>query len=639
MSSPRARLPFVIVAAVLALSLNPMTVLAQQSDETDLARLNRLEKENQQMLETLAQLQAQREKEGRKGEGETSIPTGLKDPPAAAPWGGGVTGTLTSAPAPAAQPQDIKAIVNRLIDERNADKEQEDRVDGFKPGGKMPLSAFWQDGLVFSNPCKDYVIHIGGYFQLDDVSFTESGRLGKLTPDTSSVASGGYGPLQDGIFWRRVRPQVTGTIWDFYEFDFTFHLERLQFGQVGLGEFWVGVKELPIIGTVRFGHIKTVNGLEASMTASAATMTFLERSSFAQGIWQNQDYATGLWIGNHLFNDRMTWATSIYRQDITQSTSSSGDGIALSSGQSGDNFNDGTYGVGGRLTLLPIDSEDGRELLHFGISGNFREAPHTISPNSSGSLASGQPIGPRGLSISSTPEIRDSNADNDNTDSNTSAQLGGSTGAFVSTGNIFCQSSDAFGLEALAVYGPLSFQAEYGWSILNDVTGINGAIVTKATPGHPIGSTTFSKSADSYMFNGGYVQASYFLTGENRSYDRRLGRLDSVYLGKNGPNNPFYIGRNKDNNWAFGRGAWELAVRYSYLDLNDGAGLTRVNGGVEGGFSAGINWYLTNNLAYQFQYQWNDRYQTSPGGAGTPGNTLALPGIVEGFGVRMNWMF
>ena len=271
-------------------------------------------------------------------------------------------------------------------------------------------------------------------------------------------------------------------------------------------------------------------------------------------------------------------------------------------------------------------------------------SPTAASSTAAGSIAGGQPIGPRGLNIASTPELRDSNAANDGNDGNTSAQLGGATGAFVSTGNIFCESSTALGLEALVVYGPLSFQAEYGWLILNDVTGINGTITpVLPEPRAPLSSppallpSRSTNPPSSYMFNGGYIQASYFLTGESRSYDHRFGKLDSVTLGKNGPGSAFYLGNDPERNW--GLGAWELAVRYSYLDLNDGAGATRVNGGVEGGFSAGINWYLTNNLKYQFQYQWNDRYQTIRSHSESGRKCGRSPGIVEGFGIRMQWMF
>ena len=38
-----------------------------------------------------------------------------------------------------------------------------------------------------------------------------------------------------------------------------------------------------------------------------------------------------------------------------------------------------------------------------------------------------------------------------------------------------------------------------------------------------------------YMFNGGYVQVAYTLTGENRAYDKRIGTLAREYFGKQRP--------------------------------------------------------------------------------------------------------
>ena len=37
------------------------------------------------------------------------------------------------------------------------------------------------------------------------------------------------------------------------------------------------------------------------------------------------------------------------------------------------------------------------------------------------------------------------------------------------------------------------------------------------------------------MFNGGYVQLAYTLTGENRAYDKRGGTLARYYFGNQGP--------------------------------------------------------------------------------------------------------
>ena len=56
-------------------------------------------------------------------------------------------------------------------------------------------------------------------------------------------------------------------------------------------------------------------------------------------------------------------------------------------------------------------------------------------------------------------------------------------------------------------------------------------------------------------FNGGYVQASYALTGESRRYSESNGAFGGI-----NPRKPFLMGT---GNW----GAWELAARYSYANL------------------------------------------------------------------------
>ena len=60
-------------------------------------------------------------------------------------------------------------------------------------------------------------------------------------------------------------------------------------------------------------------------------------------------------------------------------------------------------------------------------------------------------------------------------------------------------------------------------------------------------------------------------------------------------------------------GAWELAGRYSNVDLDDHSGafgLATPFGGVRGGqqkiWTAGINWYPNSVLRFALDYQWID---------------------------------
>jgi phosphate-selective porin OprO/OprP len=108
------------------------------------------------------------------------------------------------------------------------------------------------------------------------------------------------------------------------------------------------------------------------------------------------------------------------------------------------------------------------------------------------------------------------------------------------------------------------------------------------------------------FLGGAYAQLGYFLTGEHRPYDRALGQIDRVK-----PFTNFFRVRS-DHGVASGWGAWELATRLSYIDLND----KDVHGGELVDVTAGINWYwnpytkVVFNYIHAFNnnptYGWND---------------------------------
>ena len=79
---------------------------------------------------------------------------------------------------------------------------------------------------------------------------------------------------------------------------------------------------------------------------------------------------------------------------------------------------------------------------------------------------------------------------------------------------------------------------------------------------------------------------SSFLTGEHRPYDRQYGVFDRVRPKKDFA--PF------KGHW----GAWEMAARYSVLDLSDRG----IQGGEGRDFTAGLNWYLYPTMRVMFNY-------------------------------------
>jgi len=123
------------------------------------------------------------------------------------------------------------------------------------------------------------------------------------------------------------------------------------------------------------------------------------------------------------------------------------------------------------------------------------------------------------------------------------------------------ENSQTLNPEFAAVYGPFSVQAEYFAQTYTRAAGNSNPV-----------------------FNGGYIFASYFLTGECRAYNRREGRFERVKPFEN-----FFRVRGEDQNVYTGKGAWELAYRYSWIDLNQGG----ILGGIACDHTFGVTWYLT----------------------------------------------
>jgi len=115
------------------------------------------------------------------------------------------------------------------------------------------------------------------------------------------------------------------------------------------------------------------------------------------------------------------------------------------------------------------------------------------------------------------------------------------------------------------------------------VTGVLGSFHAQAE--YTGARVTRRRGMSNLYFGGFYVQAGYFLTGEERRYDARFGKYRRI-----NPNNNFELGK--------GWGAWELAARFSQLDLQD----RDVPGGREYDITAALNWYLNPSIMIRLNY-------------------------------------
>lgn len=215
-----------------------------------------------------------------------------------------------------------------------------------------------------------------------------------------------------------------------------------------LTDAYLGLRELPWIGTLRFGHQKNPFSLENAM--SRKYMVFMERSLIEFLAPSLRD--VGLLAFDTALEERLRWSLAGFR-------STAPNGRAWEEPDS--------YLLTGRLTGLPWWRDEGRSLLHVGLSYSHEFSPDTtrvIQPPESFLAA-----------------------------------------ALVDTGTITSVDGvDRIGGELAWVRGPFSIQAE---SI--------GALVHR-----DVGSTLH--------FWGAYVMVSWFVTGEHRDYDRSGAVFDVV---------------------------------------------------------------------------------------------------------------
>ncbi len=125
---------------------------------------------------------------------------------------------------------------------------------------------------------------------------------------------------------------------------------------------------------------------------------------------------------------------------------------------------------------------------------------------------------------------------------------------FVDTGDFPVDGVDLVGLELAGKRGPLSFQSEF--------------VGTRSR---------LAGGGSAATFSGAYMQVSYFLTGEQRPYLRSKAAFGRVRLQTR------FSWRHRT--W----GAWEVAARFSSLDLDDG----NIQGGNLNDVTLGLNWYVS----------------------------------------------
>ena len=379
----------------------------------------------------------------------------------------------------------IRSVVESVLAEQKAGEE----ADGVEVGKDASMSASWKNGVEITTKDKAFRLHVGGRYQFDGSAYS-------VDPAIQTVETPGVGlpfnhintPYTDGVDFRRARFRMDGTMYeniDFaIEFDFInsnnyftsltpsapgiFPQNPLPTAVTAPTDLWWTFTKLPVVGNIRVGNQKEAIGFEHLV--SSRYLPFMERSfnqdTFYGGSFNG--FTPGISMFNTMWEERGSWNIGVYKPAINVF--------------SYNNISD-DYAVTGRVTALPCYEDEGRALTHIGFSASVRSGYNDVYRyRTRDAIRSG---------ISSTWPVP------------------------ADTGNMLLSKQTWLNGELAAVRGPWTLQSEYLVDFSDDVRTVSGTGVAGPNLGTAV-------------YHGGYVQLLYFLTGENDRYSFERATFDRV---------------------------------------------------------------------------------------------------------------
>ena len=225
-------------------------------------------------------------------------------------------------------------------------------------------------------------------------------------------------------------------------------------------------------------------------------------------------------------------------------------------------------GMVGRLAGRPYYDEDWN--FHIDVSGENVFHPNINSGGTPG-------VSRETLSFGDRPEDRAADQNK-----------------LINTGSLSSSSASVIGGEVAGNWRNLLLQG--GYYQIHDIQS--------KLPGVP---------APGLSFNGGYVEAGWNITGEPFRYN-----VGSAAFARPKVDDPFII---NENGFSPGLGAWQLAARWSVMNLNSNVtpGVSQSKtGGIFGGyqqiFGAALSWYPNDWIRFELQFQYSQVNKLDPTG-------------------------
>ncbi len=477
-------------------------------------------------------------------------------------WAIALTGIITSLNIHAQAVDDSHVAT---VDQTLADQEQRIRV----LERKLELS----NETATANAASNAIVKVGpsGFF-LQSADGKNVIRLrGILNVDGRYFVDGITPTTADTFVLRKVRPYVEGTLNGIYDF-------RLQpefgGGKAIILDAYVAARFKPWF-IVTAGKFKNPVGLERLQTE--AYNKFVELG-FPSSLVPNRDI--GVQFSGSVWNGTVNYALA-YTNGVI-------DGNGAENNPTADTDMDGKHETSARVFVLPFVNSSNFYLRGFGIG----------MAGSSGSNAGSATLMTVGTVNAATTAVVIANTNSWLPSYRTSAQQ-----SFFNyrgdTANTTAVNEATF---ADGIHTRLSPQAYYYYGpfgLLGEYVSSKQAVTRHLT-------ATVNNSA-TLKNTAWQVAASLFLTGEEAQYNNVT------------PLSHFSIGKP-------GSGAWEIAVRYQQLNVDDAAFADGTNSFADPtkspsaakGYSAALNWYLNQNVRWTLEYD-----QTKfTGGAGILTNVI-----------------
>lgn len=475
----------------------------------------------------------------------------------------------TRTPAPDAVPAaplsqaDVQKIVTDYLtakDEQAKTAAQENpQPSQFVVGKQLGMTTYWNHGLWTETADKAFKIHVGGRTQVDYVAYGGANDV--------QFGKGGVGSIQDGVNFRRARLEVDGTLWEvidfFAEYEFlgnTFNVDPTLPANAKNIVNTPGPTDLWATLT----HLPIIGNVRVGNHKPPISLEHLTSSRWLDFL--ERSYAFDTYIGGT--NNGFLPGISVFNwtedERITWHV-----GIWKNNQTVlGWNVGGGEWDVTGRVTWLPYYEANGRRLVHLGLGMSNRGLDDNVARLRARTLLRNGPF-------TLQTRLADITVSGDN--------------------------QTLVVPEFAAIAGPFMIQAEYFGAWIQNTT-------VPALVGKNFG-TTYTQSA--------YVQASYFLTGEHRPWNMKGG--SGAAPGRVIPHRNFFMVPGQDGR-LFSSGAWQVAARFSWIDLDNPA----QHAGNLYDVTLGLNWFLNPNMKFQWNYDY--AFRNAAG--------ITSDGPIHGFGMR-----